>query len=119
MVTSLDANQIAKHKFDDELNADRVHIVDADINISLSANDGDSVITKKQAHLLTVHPNDILDLSLVSEINLIGASSATLLLIIDENEVAVLTLTEKVPSNICLTTTKILFTGSVAHLVVK
>jgi hypothetical protein len=118
--TRLDMVHIAQLSFDEELGASRVHLVDADLAIELSADDGDSVITKKQTKSIPVKDGDVLDLSMASKVCLIGAEGAKLSAVLDNEEILVYNIVKGSIVDICLTKVKISLDGvDKAYLMVQ
>lgn len=110
MRSKLDVNQIIQHEYDEELSAKRVSIVNADLAIELDANDGDSVVSKKQTQAIQVQNNDILDLSMAEKVCLFGSNGAQLNLIIDNQEIVGYTLPKGVVTPICAVQVKVILT---------
>lgn len=67
-MSRLDINQIANMTLDADKKASKVSIVDADIQIELSHEDGDSIISKKQTIAQKLSNNSMLDVSDCSKI---------------------------------------------------
>lgn len=114
----LDPVQIAQRSFDEELGASRVHMVDADMAIELSAEDGDSVITKVQTVALKVMDGQIVDLSMYTKVCLVGAETADLVLVLDNEEFMMYNLVKGVIKEICLTEVKVVLPND-AYLMVQ
>ena len=63
-----DINQIINDTFDADKSASKVSIVDADMQIELSHEDGDSVLVKKETTKLKVKDGDVIDLTYFSKL---------------------------------------------------
>lgn len=119
MSNKLDPIQIARMKFNETLNADRVELA-GDVAIELSAEDGDSVIIKKQTIAEKVESGQTLDLSSASKVMLAGdVAEATLVLLVDNMSVLEIAIYKGVIKEVCLTNVQINFTGQNAVLLIQ
>ena len=102
--SKLDLIQIHQMCFDEELKASRVSLADADIQIELNADDGDSVISKKQTIAIPIVNGMTIDLSKAEKVCLFGANTVDLKIVIDEVEINAYTLSKGIVKEVCLTT---------------
>ena len=108
--------------FDESLEASRVHLVDADIAIELSADDGDSVLIKSKSSFISLTVGAIVDLSMISKLCLYGAETAELGILgfDDTTEIDTLVLHKQDVSEICAVKVKVkALSNDNAYLVVK
>lgn len=107
-MSNLDVTQIQKLKYDSEKKADRVVLVNEDLEMELSAEDGDSVVSKCLTQAIFVQENQEVDLSMASKVCLVGDSeTATLVATVEGIEVLSLTLKKGEITPVCITTAKI------------
>ena len=116
-----DPAQIEQCEHNDDLNAKRVEIVHADIAIELDANDGDSVIAKKQTMAILLTDGIVLDLSMVEKVCLFGCISAKLDIVVDTEQLEAYTISRGILKEVCVTQVKITLSepNTVSYLMVQ
>lgn len=105
--TKLDPNQISQSEHDQVAKAKKVKIVDTAFSIELDAEDGDSVISKKQTKAVLISDGVILDLSMVGKVCLFGANSAKLEIMLDSVQLDAYTIQKGIVQDVCLTQVKV------------
>ncbi len=118
-MSKLDKHQMDKMTFDEDTRSRRMFIAGGEISMELSADDGDSVLVKKDTQIIEISNNEIVDLSRFSKICLIGAQSCQLKAIIDNQEFPLYNIAEGEVKQICLASVKIGLNVEKAYLTVQ
>lgn len=105
--SKLDATQIAQTTFDPALEAVKVAVQSVNMDIELSADDGDSVIPQRRQTVVVVTTTTSIDTSKVSRICILNAGAATTKAAVYSAVDYPLTIAENVVVEICVPTLKI------------
>lgn len=100
-----DPNQIVQITFDEELEAVRVHVLPTEMQMELSAEDGDSIQTQKQMQVIVASAGQVIDSSKASRMCLSAESVVSM--VVGELEVSLGTLTPGQVKEICSPAIKI------------
>lgn len=109
--SKLDPVKIAQLVFDEATNSYKTNIVDTEIAIELSADDGDSVIPQKLTQAVVVTANEVIDTSKVSRICLTVTSE--ILMVVGVTEVSLGSKTAGAVVDICTPELKIVVAQTV------
>lgn len=113
---NLDTNQIQKACYDPVLEAMKVSLLPTELAIELSADDGDSVISRKEMLVQSVLSDEVIDISKFSRISVLSEDlnlTIDLKVVLNENiEIAIGSIQLAAIRDVCYPKIKLIFSSS-------